>query len=432
MRIGFIIQSGRPNFKPFRNQPLVALYLLTILEERFSERIRLSLIDLRGVEEDSILYHIQENDIFLYSVTSPDFDEIPFIVQKIRTVYPKAKHIAGGPHVNHFPEQCSALFDSIVLGEGEESIVNLINDVFTSEIKPLYREVNPINLDMYPYPSRKYLPKTAVVGTGILDGKYFNLRGTTAIFSRGCPFNCHFCANLNFGQVRFRSPALIKEEIAYLKKEYNIEALAIKDDNSIPVASKIAKPLLEAIGQTEIKWRGQSRANGVHPDMVKLAWEAGCTDIAVGIESVSPVVLKLVNKKIDIEQAKEYIRLLNKTGIGARLHFIFGLPGETNDIVRQTLQFINDTNPRSVLLSLFCPLPGSEFYKYPERYGININVTSWNQYRVAFGRFDANELPMMVFEYNKVTPWGTGMSKDQILRNYIELQTVLRERGLNF
>ncbi len=434
LQIASIMPSSGQNYKPFRNQPLVLLYLLTILEDKFGDRVNLSLIDLRGVDEDSRLFHIPENDVFLYSAATPDFTEVSAIAQSLRSIYPKAKHIAGGPHINIFPEECSRVFDSIVLGEGEESVVKVINDILALDLKPVYRQDGPINLDAYPYPSRKYLPRKAVVDTGLLGGEHLNLPATTCLFSRGCPFDCYFCANRNltFGPVRFRSPQLVEEEIEYLKGEYQIEALAIKDDNGIPVNQQVARPFLEAIGRTGIKWRGQSRANGVHPDMVKLAKEAGCTDIAVGIESASQEVLKITNKRIDLNKAKEYIRLLRKTGIGARLDFIIGLPGEPDDIVERTLAFIDETEPSSVLLSYLCPMPGSELFKHPERFGIKINTYDWRKYTTAAGRYTEDELPNFVFEYNEVTPWGKGTSQERIFQNYVQLQGILRERGLNF
>ena len=134
------MSSSNQNYDPFRNQPLVALYLLTILEEQFGKKVKLSMIDLRGVKEDSVIYHIAENDVFLYSVASPDFNEISSIVKSLRSVYPKAKHIAGGPHINLFPEDSTIVFDAIVLGEGEEPIVKVINDILASDLKPVYRQ----------------------------------------------------------------------------------------------------------------------------------------------------------------------------------------------------------------------------------------------------------------------------------------------------
>jgi len=213
LSVGFIVPSGRDNFKPFRNQPLVVLYLLTILKENFGSKIKINLIDLRGVEEENVLFHIPEYDVYMYSVATPDYMETSFIVENLRSVYPNAKHIAGGTHITLYPEESVKVFDAVVVGEGEESIVQLINDILMSDIKPLYRQEEPVDINCYPYPDRTILPKTAVVGTDLLNKDYLGLPGTTVLFSRGCPFNCYFCTNLKIGPVRFRSPRLVEEEI---------------------------------------------------------------------------------------------------------------------------------------------------------------------------------------------------------------------------
>lgn len=434
LRIGFIVPSGSDNFDPLRNQPLVTLYLLTILEQHFGERVSLSLIDMRGIKEQFALQHIPENDVFLFSVATPYFPELVNLLKGLKTVYPYAKHIAGGPHINLFPQECTELFDSIVLGEGEESLISVINDIFQSNLRKKYTQNKPIDINKYPYPNRKFLPKSAVISTGLLSGEYSKLLATEVIFSRGCPFDCHFCANkkLTFGPPRYRSPELITEEIEYLKREYKIEALALKDDNSIPLNSKVAKPFLEAIGRAELKWRGQSRANGIHPDLVKIAFESGCTHLGIGIESASPEVLKNINKRINLTEARNYINLLQKTGIGVRLHFILGLPGEPDDIVKRTIDFIDDANPSSVLLSLLTPMPGAEMFDNPDEFGIIIDTKDWERYHSAFGRFDENEFPDMIFHYNEISPYGKSKSKEKIIQNYVEIQTYLRDRGLNF
>jgi len=434
LEIGFIMPTYRQYYYPFQNQPLVQLYLLTILEQRFGDRVNLSLIDLRGIDESRLLQSIPEKDVFLYSVGTQDFYEFSTLVQELRTVYPEAKHIAGGTHIKLFPDECANVFDSIAIGEGEESIVKVIDDVMASTLKPIYTQGAPVNLDLYPYASRKYLPKKAIVGTGLLQGENQNLPGTAFIFSRGCPFNCYFCANnnLSLGQVRFRSPHLVKEEIEYLKREYQIEAVIFKDDNAIPVNRQVAKAHLEAVGETNIKWRGQSRANGIKADIVKLAKEAGCVDIAIGLESVCQNVLEIINKRIDFNEAKEYIQVLKNAGIGVRLNLIIGLPGEPEDIVQKTLDFINEVEPNSVLLNYLYPVPGSEIFKNPRRFGITIDSYDWSRYSGTAGRYSEDELPDILFDYDKVTPFGNGVSKEKMYRNYVELQTILREKGLNF
>ncbi len=434
LKIAFVLSNSIYNPEPFRNQPLVAFYLLTILDEHFGSRIQSSLIDLRGISNEHIPFHLPENDVYLHSAATPDFVDLQVVLRNIKELYPLAKNIAGGPHVNLFPNECSKLYDSIVLGEGEESIIQAIEDIFSSSLKLVYRQQGVIDVNKYPISDRSYSPKAAVAVKRTLGGPYTDLLGAEVVFSRGCPFNCHFCANkkLTFGPVRFRSPENITAEIEYLKKEYNVQALAIKDDNSMPLNVRVARPFLEAIGKTGVKWRGQSRANGIHPDMVQLAKDSGCVDLAIGIESVSPKVLQIVNKKINLDSASVYLRQLIKADIGVRLHFVFGFPGEPEDIVQQTLDYIDSIGPSSVLLSLLCPMPGSKFFDNPGSFGIVIDSYNWEDYRSQFGRFDEKEKPLMVYHFKEETPWGKSMSNERILDNYMELQEVLRNRGLNF
>jgi anaerobic magnesium-protoporphyrin IX monomethyl ester cyclase len=436
MDIGFVLSTSRQDHDPFRNQPLSALYLLTILEEQFGPMVDLSLIDLREhPDTPDFTTIIPEKDVYLYSVTSLESVELFNLVRNLRRKYPNAKHVAGGPHITIDPEGSKPHFDSIVTGEGEVSIIQVIYDIGSKQMKQVYQQKRLPDLNHYPYPLRKFLPSKYVVGKGLLDWPHMDLITTTAIFSRGCPFNCYFCANkyLMLGPVRYRSPNLILDEIEYLKREYGIQALALKDDNSIPLTRKAAIPFLEAIAKAGILWRGQSRANGIDEDTVILAKQSGCTDIAMGIESASQSVLDMINKRIDLDKAREYIDLLQRHGIGVRLHFILGLPGEDESIAEKTVAFINDTSPRSVLLSLLVPRPGSEFYENPRKFGMNLySGVAFDKYQSAFGRFEEREKPHMVFEYDRETPWGRAMTSDQISNIYMQLQAVLRQRKLNF
>lgn len=429
MRIGFVVTPDRFNYEPFKNHPLTALYLLTIIEQHFDDRVEVSLIDLRGIEEKSVPYHIPEQDLYLYTVVTPYFAETCAMVHLIREIYPGAKHVAGGVHVNLYPEDSRQCFDTLVLGEGDSTIMEVVTDALESKLKPTYRQEKPVCLDDFPYPHRKYLNKTAVVLPGILFHDPLQLKGTSVLFSRGCSFDCHFCANKGVrpGPVRFRSPQLMMDEIGYLKKEYGVEALAIKDENVLPLNARIARLYLEALGKSDIQWRGQTRANGVHPDMVRLAKEAGCHSLALGIESADENVLRIINKRLDLAEARRFIRLLRETGIDIRIHLIIGLPGETEDIVQKTQDFLDETNPSSVLLHLFCPMPGSKIFHQPEQFGIEIDSLRWDEYLCVFGRFEDMEVPHMIFRYGE----GRGMSNERIVANYLTLQSMLRDRKLN-
>lgn len=429
----FILPPDEQNFKPFRNQPLVALHLLTILRNRLDKNYDFSIIDLRGIKKENVKFYVPERDIYFYSVYTIEWPSVVYARDIIRQTYPNAIHIAGGPHINILKEKAADGFDAIVIGEGEETIIQVVKDVRDKRLKPIYHGIAVSNLDAYSFAARDFLPKSAIVDREVLDAPNRELLGTTVLFSRGCPFRCTFCANMQYGPVKFRSPTLIEQEIEYLKAHYGVQALALKDDNGIPVNRHVAAPFLEAIGRTGVKWRGQSRANGISEEVVKLAAASGCTDIALGIESVSEMALKASNKKLNLTEAKNYIGLLNRYGIASRLHFIIGLPGEEDDIAQQIIRFVDESEPRSVLLSLLCPIPGSRMFENPEEFGIRIKGDSdWERYRTAFARFDENETPQLTFEYDSMTPWGPGRTADRIVGDYLSLQATFRERGLNF
>jgi radical SAM superfamily enzyme YgiQ (UPF0313 family) len=433
MKVGFLNTSGKQNEKPFRIDPLGPLYLLTILEEEFGDRLSLSYTDLRGIEEDSMIYHIPELEVYLHYVTTPEIAEIRRIIAAVRRFYPAALHLAGGPHTNIFPEESLKTFDAICIGEGEEIIKQMIRDIFDKKLKKIYRQAETIDLNMYPFPVRKYLPKSAIVDVGMLSRKYYDLRGTTVLFSRGCPFDCHFCSNQYKGATRVRSPEWITKEIDYLKHEYGIQSLLLKDDQGIHTNRKVARSMLEVIGKANILWRGQSRANGIHPDTVRLAKETGCVEIAVAIESVSQRALDIMNKKIDLGKAKEYFKVLRQEGLDIKLLLILGLPGEPRNIAQQTIDFIEEVQPSNVSLSILCPIPGSEIWNNPQRFGMKINPdVPFDKYLFAFGRFDDDEKTPHFFEYDKITPFGKGMSMKEIIANHETVQTYLRERKINF
>lgn len=105
---------------------------------------------------------------------------------------------------------------------------------------------------------------------------------------------------------------------------------------------------------------------------------------------------------------------------------------DPNDIVERTLAFVEETGPSSVLLSYLSPTIGSEFYKYAKRFGMNINTFDWSRYTTTAGRFEEEEVPDIIFDYDPVIPFGKSMSRERIYRNHIELQGIFRERGLIF
>ena len=407
------------------------------MEEHFGSSVNFSLIDLRGIKRNFALYHIPECDVYLYSTYTLDYNEQVSIVSNLRNRYPKAKHIAGGPHSNEFQEECLKIFDSLIIGEGEFSIIQAITDFMHLKLKNIYKQESSIDINIYPYPQRKYLPSSTIAREGLLTLKntkgYDKILGTTVIFSRGCPYQCYFCTMPKMKKytgagVRYRSPKLVEEEIEYLKHDYNIKGISLLDEIGIPLKRNDAVSHLEAIGRSGIIWRGQCRVDGLSPELIKLMRESGCITMCLGVESVSQRSLDIINKGINVEQARETIYLLKKNNIETRIYMIIGLPGEPEDITEKTWAFIRETAPDSVYLSLFTVRPGTEVYNNPKRFGIKYVKQDWDKTMHMYGRYD-KEIPELTFEYNEQTPWGKAFNNEKIVRNYIKLQETIKENG---
>ena len=435
MKIGFIFPSSEYLHDPFRGDPHTHFQILTILEEHFGSEVDVSLIDLRGIKKNFALYHIPECDVYLYSVYTLDYHEQVSIVNQLKQKYPKALHIAGGPHVATFQDESLEIFDSIILGDGEQSIIQAINDIRDLKLKQKYASKS-VNVNDYPYPLRKYLPKSAIARPGLVTLKntpgYDKIIGTTTMFSRGCPYSCSFCVLSSSKQyspgVRFRDPALIIDEIEYLKREYGVRGISLLDEICMPLTLRKATAYLEAIGSTGVVWKGQCRVDGITPETARLSKAAGCITMCMGVESVSQKSLDIINKRIKIERARESIKLLKKAGIETRIYMIIGLPGEPPNIVEQTWSFIQETNPDAVYLSLFTVRPGTAVYNNPKKFGIKEIKTSWENTMHMHSRYE-KEIPTLTFEYDENTPWGEGEKSEIIVNNYLKLQDLVKAHG---
>lgn len=437
LKIGFIFPSSEYLFDPFRGDPHTHFQILTVLEKRFGNAVDLALVDLRGIKKEFALYHIPECDVYLHSVYTLDYDEQLSIVKGLRERYPKAKHIAGGPHAAVFKEECSKIFDSLIIGDGEETIVAAINDVNAGALKRTYEQKTLLDINRYHYPLRRYLPASTIARKGLLAMKTRQgcgeLLSTTVIFSRGCPYSCSFCAMPSLKAyapgIRYRAPKLIEEEIEYLKRDYGVKAISLLDEIGIPPGIKQAVPHLEAIGRTGIVWKGQCRSDSLTPETAALAKASGCAVMCFGVESVVQKSLDIINKKLDVARVRESIRLMKKVGIECRIYMVLGLPAEPEDIVERTWEFIKETAPDTVFLSLLTVRPGTDMYENPGKYGIKWVTSDWSKTMHLYSRY-GNETPTLSFEYEEQAPWGKSLSNERIVANYLELQSRLKEHGL--
>lgn len=416
IKANFVIPSWSYWKEPLRAQPLTQLYLATILER---EGHNVTITDLRDGQKD-----ISKADIYFYTVASPDLKEVQGIVKDLRIKYPKAKHVAGGPHPTIFPDVEG--FDAVVVGRGEEAVKHITSQTWPlQQLQKVYKV--PVDLKDYPYPKRHFLPKDKIVNDNLF--KTDNIRSTTAQFSFGCPYECGFCANYNRGPIRRNSLKKISDEIDYLKTEYGIKGLSLQDEIAIPLDKKEAITFLELLKSKDIKWRGQIRALQ-DTSILRLAKESGLVELSFGLESVDEDVLKFMNKRINVSDVERTLQACKEYNIKTRLYLLNGLPGEKPSIVEQTKQFIDRTNPDLVLLSSFQPYPGCPIERNPEKYGIEWMSKEYDKFNHLVCRFEHSKDDVSYAVPYRFAP-GKGMSRNQITSNLLNLQAYLRDRGVN-
>lgn len=433
--VGIVVPGWHYWTNPCRIQPLYEMYFATIIEDRFQKKnVKVSIEDLRGIRQDQQIYHIPEHDLYLYWIAKTgDYSRIQQLVRELRRTYPEAKHAAGGTHIDIFPEASGRDFDSIVVGPGEESFAAIVNDCLRGKPAPIYKSrYEDIHYRDYPYPQRHFLPETAVVNTLLFEKYGPDIRSTCVLFSRGCCFKCRFCVYNVPSTIQYRTIRSISDEIEYLKKEYRVAAVNLKDEFCIPLTSDMASEILPAIGRHKLQWRGQTTVIGITEEKIALAKQSGCLELALGVESVSQKVLDIVNKKITLEHVRQCMRLCRQYDIKIKMCLVFGLPGEPENILPLTLDFIEETRPDYVSVSGLDPVPGSDIFNHYRDYGIKYIDQNWEKHAHLIFRFSDYEEVGVPFEYEPVNRWGKTLSRRQILDNIRSLQHFLREHKMTY
>lgn len=433
--VGIVIPSWHYWKDPTRIQPLNELYFATVIESYFpGNEVSVNMVDLRGIRLDQQHVHIPEFDLYLYWIAKTgDYNGIVHIVNKLRGFYKRAKHVAGGVHVDIFSNDCAQQFDAIVKGPGEKSFIHVINDCINGSLKKRYQsEYNHVKYGDYPFMKRHFLPKTAIVNNLLFEKYGSDIRSTCVLFSRGCVFQCNFCVYNVPSVIQMRNPDSIKEEIKYLKDEYQVQAINLKDEICIPLSKSISEPYFKAIGESNVKWRGQTTVSTANEEMLRLAHDSGCVELAIGVESASQQVLDIINKKMKLLQVRKFIGFCKKHNIKVKMCLVLGLPGEPQNIVDITRSFIEETIPDYVSISGLDPIPGSEIYNNPRRYGINYIDKDWSKHAHLLYRFSDEEDVGLPFGYEETNQWGKTFSRTEIVNNIQELQHYLQGKGMTY
>jgi anaerobic magnesium-protoporphyrin IX monomethyl ester cyclase len=267
--------------------------------------------------------------------------------------------------------------DYVVRGEGEESLVELLNalengghtdsiaglafrsgeEVIVTPSRPVMRD-----LDALPMPAWDLVNIEPYRNTWLTHHGYFSLNVAT---TRGCPFKCNWCAKPIYGnRYNSRSPLHVVEEIAWLMKTYRPDHIWFCDDifGLKPGWVRQFNSLIKERGLS-FRFKIQSRVDLLLEDEVidNLA-AAGAETVWVGAESGSQKILDAMDKGTTVEQIAVATRQLKARNIRVAFFLQFGYLGETRDDIDKTIRMTLDLMPDEIGISVSYPLPGTKFY----------------------------------------------------------------------
>ena len=433
MKITFIIPSWHYFFNPFKLQPYWEMYYATILESQFPGA-EIKIYDLRNTTKknfDEEVQKIPKADFYLFWIMkSGDAIELYSVSKSLKVKFPKSKHIAGGTHIDMLPNESELVFDKIVIGPGEKSFMNAINDK-NLDNKRYMSDYKDYPFKDTPFPKRDFLPEKSVINNQMFE-KYGSPKATMVYFSRGCFYRCSYCVYNVPNSLQVKSKERMLEEINYLKGTYGVEAILLKDEIAINPKKELFQNQMDAIGQSNIIWRGQTTSIATL-DQLKLAKDTGCVELSVGVETIDEGVMKIINKQWQNQSTiRTFVENARKAGIKIKVCLIFGLPGEPRDIVEKTIKFLDSIHPDYVSLSGFCPLPGSPIYKNPELYSIKKIDNDWSKHAHLLYRFSDEEEVGIPFEYKENASWGKAFSRKEIKENIIRTQRWLEDKKMTY
>lgn len=296
---------------------------------------------------------------------------------------PSATVIVGGTLATYSYDSLlkNSLVDFCVIGEGELTMVDLLSVI--GEKKDLqnvagiaYKENGAVvctkprqlieNLDTLLYPARDiFYAEDVYSRTTFIDNVLKAGRSMAISGGRGCPYSCTFCSYDR--RVRLRSAASLVDELKMLKKKYKIKNFIFEDDLFMTNKDRVEDFCERLIKEKmNLYWSASGRVNLVNKNILAFMKKAGCYTLGYGLESGSAEMLKRMKKFVTPEQNEYAIKITREAGIMPGGSWIIGMPGETKETVRMSVDLYKRINAyRDICNEFFfaTPYPGTELYK---------------------------------------------------------------------
>jgi anaerobic magnesium-protoporphyrin IX monomethyl ester cyclase len=375
---------GKLNRAAGRYFPLGLGYIASYLRKYGGHEVRMYEPEAQGIKLGDfrrILQEFQPNFVGL-TCSTPNFYRAVELAKLTRESC-HARIVLGGVHASALPElvveQFREFFDCVVVGEGEQTMLELVETPWTPEnlanvegivwlrdgtaIRNKARALET-DLDKIPFPARDLIAQHLFV-PNLHNARH--PRCVSLLTSRGCPFNCSFCASriVSGKKYRIHSAEYVVEEMELLKREYKAQQLLITDDTfTIDHArlEQICRGMIDR--KLNLAWFCFSQVTSVTRDVLTLMKKAGCYSIGFGVESADEEILRAMGKPIKPERALTAVHLANELGIKTQAFYIFGFPTETREKMEATIAFAKKVNSTLAFFNMLVPYPGTREFEH--------------------------------------------------------------------
>jgi radical SAM superfamily enzyme YgiQ (UPF0313 family) len=444
--------------------PLGLLYIGAVLEKEGHE-VRIVPADLLDLSWNQVTSEIREFKPDLIGVTSTTENRFQSfkLVRVAKKARPEALTIMGGPHASMASEDCLeniAELDIVCRGEAEQTILELCSELEeTRDLNALgsitgiaYKANGKVysnarreqihDLDSIPRPAyhlvpfEKYNFRFEVPGKGLLPA-------VNMMSSRGCPFNCNFCATpINWGRaVRMRSPENIVEEIEFLIDRYRVKVIFFFDDtfNTNPKrVHEICDLIIER--KLDIYFKCDIRMDIVDKPLIEKMKQAGLFHLSFGLEAGSERVRnEIVCKKVNIDDFHNLVKWCQELEIIPNAFFIFSHPTETWEEAQETIAIIEKYKESiESSIAILHIYPGTPLEKTAKDMGILPGDFTWTKrYRSKIITLPAaqGDVPLFVdkLKWSQICElifrWSQSGGKATVLRKIPQVLKSIRSFG---
>lgn len=373
--------------------PLGILYLSGYLEEQGIEN---EVYDTTfSSKQDFRLYllHHKPHIIGIYVNLMTKLNVLETI-RFVKENLPDTVIILGGPEVRYSAENFLRYgADYIVIGEGEETMAELVKHLMLVPAGEQGREYGHDITSSQAVAGVAFLDNDKFVQTAerqkikdlnelsVPNRKKINLHlylqawrerhGKNALSvstMRGCPYTCKWCSRAVYGlSYRRRNADKVVEELVQIKKDYNPDSLWFVDD-VFTISHKWLSAFRDELRKHNllIPYECITRADRLNEEVIAILKETGCFRVWIGAESGSQKVIDLMDRRVDVNQVRDMIKLTRKHGIEAGTFIMLGYPGETEKDIEETIHHLKESNPDHFTITVAYPIKGTELYEEVE------------------------------------------------------------------